>query len=143
MPYDSYRDWPAYQRAFRVAMRVHELTKPFPAEERVGMVEPMRLATRAVCAALADAWRRRKYRARFVAVLTDAEAKAESARVWVELAGRCEYLRAELQQELDGDLQALLAEISRLAWEPDYWHLPSERVPDPPAGPPIPVAGLE
>jgi four helix bundle protein len=58
------------------AMEIFELTKSFPVEERYSMVDQMRRSSRSVCANMAEAWRKRRYKAHFISKLSDAEAEA-------------------------------------------------------------------
>ena len=76
----SYRELRVYQTAFRLAMKIFELTKNFPAEERFSMVDQMRRSSRAVCSNMAEAWRKRRYKAHFVSKLTDCEGEADETR---------------------------------------------------------------
>jgi four helix bundle protein len=59
------------------AMRIFEVTKTFPAEEKYSMVDQMRRSSRSVCANIAEAWRKRRYQAHFVSKLSDSESEAE------------------------------------------------------------------
>ena len=45
----SYRDLDVYQMAMEAAIRIFELTKAFPPEERYSLVDQMRRASRSVC----------------------------------------------------------------------------------------------
>jgi 23S rRNA-intervening sequence protein len=56
----SYKDVRVYQAAIEAAMRVFELTKKFPAEERFSMVDQMRRSSRSVCSNNGEAWRKRR-----------------------------------------------------------------------------------
>jgi four helix bundle protein len=118
----SYRDWPVYQLAVETAMRIHDLTKKFPADERVGMVEPLRRASRGVCAVIAESWRKRRYRSRFLAKLSDAEGLAEETRVWLEFAARCEYMTAQTAKELDDVYLHVIDGVSGIIWDPEHWY---------------------
>ena len=62
----SYKELRVYQAAMETAMRIFELTKKFPAEEKYSMVDQMRRSSRSVCANIAEAWRKRRYQAHFV-----------------------------------------------------------------------------
>ena len=44
-----FRDLEVYQRAFKTAMRIYEITKAFPAEEKYSLVDQIRRSSRAVC----------------------------------------------------------------------------------------------
>jgi hypothetical protein len=44
-----FRDLDVYQRAFNAAMKIYQITKTFPAEERYSLVDQIRRSSRAVC----------------------------------------------------------------------------------------------
>ncbi len=79
-----FRELRVYQNAMEAAMQVFELTKAFPVEEKYSMTDQMRRSSRSVCANLAEAWRKRRYKNAFVAKLSDAESEACETQVWVE-----------------------------------------------------------
>lgn len=87
----SYKELRVYQMAMDAAMRVFDLTKEFPSEEKYSMVDQMRRSSRSVCTNIAEAWRKRRYKAAFIAKLNDAEAEACETQVWMQFAGRCVY----------------------------------------------------
>jgi four helix bundle protein len=60
-----FRDLEVYKRAFRAAMRIFEISKKFPAEEKYSLKDQIRRATRSVCTNLAEGWRKRRYLAVF------------------------------------------------------------------------------
>ena len=89
----SYRDLRVYQGAMDTAMEIFELTKSFPPEEKYSMVDQMRRSSRSVCTNIAEAWRKRRYKAAFIAKLSDAESEACETEVWLEFANmKYQYL---------------------------------------------------
>ena len=74
-----FRELDVYQGAMSLVMRIFELTRHFPTEERYTLTDQIRRSSRSVCANLAEAWRKRRYKGAFVSKLNDAEA---SGRVW-------------------------------------------------------------
>ena len=56
----SYRDLDVYKMAMEGAIRVFELTRNFPAEERFSLVDQVRRSSRSVCANIGEAWRKRR-----------------------------------------------------------------------------------
>ena len=52
-----FRDLDVYQRAFKAAMQIFEITKSFPGEEKFSMVDQIRRSSRSVCANLAEGWK--------------------------------------------------------------------------------------
>jgi four helix bundle protein len=117
----SYRELRVYQNAFESAMKIFELTKDFPAEEKYSMVDQMRRSSRSVCANLAEAWRKRRYPAHFVSKLSDCESEAEETRVWLEFALRCQYINQETFNELDSNYDLIIGQLVKMISEPQKW----------------------
>src|ERR1700730_14976603 len=107
----TYKELQVYQIAMESAMRIFELTKTFPAEERFSMVDQIRRSSRSVCANIAEAWRKRRYKAHFISKLSDAESEAEETRVWLEFAERCGYIDQDYFTELDDVYDKILAQL--------------------------------
>lgn len=51
----SHRDLEVYQIAFEAAMKIFELSKKFPIEERFSLTDQIRRSSRSICANLAEA----------------------------------------------------------------------------------------
>ncbi len=76
-PIKSHEDLEVYQMAFDAAMKIFQLSKKFPVEERYSLTDQIRRSSRSVCANLAEAWRKRRYEAANVAKLNDCDQEAE------------------------------------------------------------------
>lgn len=81
-------------------MLIFELTKLFPKEETYSMTDQIRRSSRSVCANLAEAWRKRRYEAAYIAKLNDAEGEAAETQTWLEFAVKSEYIEREVATEL-------------------------------------------
>jgi four helix bundle protein len=110
-----------YQAAIEAAMRIFEITKRFPMEERFSMVDQMRRASRSVSSNIGEAWRKRRYPAHFVSKLSDSEGEAEETRVWLDLALRCKYISVAEADELDQAYDGRLAQLVRMIDRPEQW----------------------
>ena len=119
----SYKELRVYQAAIDAAMRIFEITKRFPPEERYSMVDQMRRASRSVCANIGEAWRKRRYPAHFASKLSDSEAEAEETRVWVDLALRCRYISDDEATELDHTYDGILGQLVRMIDHPGQWSI--------------------
>jgi four helix bundle protein len=119
----SYKELRVYQAAIDAAMRIFELTKRFPTEERYSMVDQMRRSLRSVCSNIGEAWRKRRYPAHFVSELSDSEGEAEETRVWLELAFRCNYISKTEATELDQTYDAIIAQLVRMIEHPEQWSI--------------------
>jgi len=117
----SYKDLRVFQNGMDAAMKIFYLTKCFPPEEKYSMVDQIRRSSRSVCANLAEAWRKRRYKAAFVAKLSDAESEACETQVWVEFARRCEYLNNEICNELDTAYEQIMAQVVTMIIDADKW----------------------
>ena len=117
----SYKELRVYQTAIDAAMRIFEITKRFPAEERFSMVDQMRRALRSVCSNIGEAWRKRRYPAHFASKLSDSEGEAEETRVFLELAFRCGYILQEEMEQLDSTYDGILAQLVHMIDHKDQW----------------------
>ncbi|MEL6912836.1 MAG: four helix bundle protein, partial [Cyanobacteria bacterium J06598_4] len=89
-----------YKIAFDAAMEIFELSKNFPKEEKYSLTDQIRRSSRSVCANLAEAWRRRRYKGSFLSKLNDSEAEAAETQVWLKFAVKCQYLDLDKGREL-------------------------------------------
>ena len=117
----SYKELRVYQAAIDAVMRIFEITKRFPTEERFSMVDQIRKASRSVCANIGEAWRKRRYPAHFVSKLSDSEGEAEETRVWLDLALRCGYISETEATELDTIYDGIIAQLVRMIEHPEQW----------------------
>ena len=116
-----FRELRVYQNAMDAAMRIFEMTKTFPPEERYSMTDQMRRSSRSVCANLAEAWRKRRYEAAFVAKLSDCESEACETQVWLEFAVRCGYLDSATINELDQQYDNIIGQLVNMIKESGKW----------------------
>lgn len=73
------------------------------------------------CANLAEAWRKRRYRAAFIAKLSDCETEAAETQVWLKFAVKCEYLDVEQGRELYGIYNQILSGLVKMINHPESW----------------------
>jgi four helix bundle protein len=117
----SHEDLEVYQLAFSAAMKIFEISKKFPVEERYSLTDQIRRSSRSVCANLAEAWRKRRYKAAFVAKLNDCEAEAAETQVWLKFAVKCNYLDLEQGRELYGLYNRVLGGLVSMINNPSVW----------------------
>ena len=121
MKIQKHTELDVYKKGFDAAMAIFEASKAFPKEETYSLTDQVRRSSRSVCANLAEAWRKRRYEAAFVAKLSDAESEAAETQVWLEFAVKCEYLDRDqavpLYQVYDEILRMLVAMIN----SPQSW----------------------
>jgi len=124
----NFRDLDVYKTAMDSAMQVFQLSKSFPAEERYSLTDQIRRSSRSVSANLAEAWRKRRYAAAFVSMLSDAETEAAETQVWAEIALRSGSLKQETFAQLDDAYDKIIGQIVRMADQPEKWVIGSKRI---------------
>ncbi|MDZ7994361.1 MULTISPECIES: four helix bundle protein [Nostoc] len=120
-PIKSHEDLEVYKMAFDTAMKIFELSKKFPVEERYSLTDQIRRSSRSVCANLAEAWRKRRYEAAFVAKLNDSEAEAAETQTWLKFAVKCSYLDVDTGRELYGNYNRVLGILVIIINNPSPW----------------------
>jgi len=104
------------------AMRIFELTKSFPVEEKYALTDQIIRASRSVCANIGEAWRKRRYEAHFVSKLS-AESEAEETRVWLEFSCRCGYMSPADTSALDQEYDRIIGQLVRMIDKSDHWKI--------------------
>ena len=122
----SFRDLIVYKKAFTLAMDVFALSKRFPKDERYTLTDQVYRSSRGVCANLAEAYRKRRYQAAFIAKLTDCDAENTETQVHLDFAVGCGYV-AQV------DIDVLLARseevgvmLNSMMEHPEKWILKKE-----------------
>lgn len=118
----DHRELGIYKLAFDAAMRIFDLSKTFPVEERYSLTDQIRRSSRSVCVNLAEAWRKRRYRAAFVTKLNDCEAESAETQTWIEFAVKCNYLDPKMGHHLLENYNRILSGLVKLIQNPP--HLP-------------------
>ena len=119
----NHKELRVWQDAMDAAMTIFHLTKLFPIEERFSMVDQMRRSSRSVAANIAEAWRKRRYRAAFISKLNDAESEASETQTWIEFALRCQYMNEQQSRELDAAYERIIGQLVVMMRDADKWTL--------------------
>jgi len=106
---NSVRELEVYRLAFDTAMEIFQISKSFPVEEKYSLTDQIRRSSRSVCTNLAEAWRKRRYRAVFVNKLSDSEQEAAETQTWLEFAWKCNYINEEIFKRLDDKYEHIFA----------------------------------
>src|SRR5262249_16574678 len=104
------QQWTVYIRAYALAMRIYELSKQFPAEERYALTCQIRRSSRSVCTNLREAWAKRRYPAHFISKLTDCDGENGETDTSLDFARDCGYITLAEHT----DLTAQGAEVGKM-----------------------------
>ena len=89
---NSFRDLIVYQKAYKLAMEIFEISKLFPKEERFALTDQIRRSSRSVTGAIAEAWAKKKYPKAFVYKLTDSLGEEFETEQWLDYSRDCKYI---------------------------------------------------
>src|ERR1700751_4770949 len=92
-----------YIKAFDLAMKVLQITKRFPPEERYALTTQIRRSSRSVAMCLREAWAKRRYPAHFVSKLTDCDGENSETDTSLDYALDCGYMSKDEHRELTGE----------------------------------------
>ena len=116
-----FRDLDVYQNALETGLRVYELSKGFPDNERYALTDQIRRSSRSVCANIAEAWRKRRYTAAFISKLSDSEGEAAETQVHIEFAFRHGYVGHAEFEAIDDAYEHILGQLVRMIDHPEKW----------------------
>jgi four helix bundle protein len=111
----------AWQNSIELAMRIFELSKRFPVEERYSLTDQVRRSTRSVAANISEAWRKRRYEGAFISKLNDAETEVAESQTWIEIARRCGYLDDPTASELMAEAEEILSQLALMIRDANRW----------------------
>ena len=126
-----FRELRVYQDAFGAAMKIYELSKSWPKEERYSLTDQIRRASRSVSANIAEAWRKRRYPAHFTSKLSDADSETAETQAWLDHAQSCGYLSKEQYSELDQIYEGVSGGLVTMMDDAGRWCGPARTLPHP------------
>lgn len=97
---ESFKELIVYQKAYKLAMEIFEISKEFPKEEKYSLTDQIRRSSRSVTACLAEAWARRRYEKSFINKLTDSLGEEFETETWLDYSKDCKYLSKEIHNQL-------------------------------------------
>ena len=96
----DFTDLLAYQKAYKLAMDIFEVSKAFPKEETYSLTDQSRRSSRSVCAQIAEGYRKRRYPAHFISKMTDSDGENAETQVWINFAYSCRYIEKSVCDDL-------------------------------------------
>lgn len=120
-PIRYFPDLEVYQNTLATGLRVYELSKKFPPQEKYSLTDQIGCSSRSVCANLGEAWRKRRYEAAFVSKLSDAKREEAETQVHLEFAFHHRYVSRDEFLSLDDANTKICAELVRMIDQPEKW----------------------
>ncbi|GAA4276336.1 four helix bundle protein [Aquimarina mytili] len=82
----------AYKKSFDLAMKIFEITKGLPKEEKYALTDQIRRSSRSVSANISESYRKRRYAKNFISKLSDSDAENTETQTWLEFSLACKYI---------------------------------------------------
>jgi four helix bundle protein len=117
----SFRDLDVYQESLALALEIHEFAKTLPMEERFVLADQMRRASRSVPANISEAWRKRRYKAAFIAKLSDAETEAAEMQCWLDFSLKAKYMNQAVYADFDQRYERVISQLVTMIDGSDKW----------------------
>ena len=103
----DHTDLLAYNIAFDLAMRIFQISKSFPAEEKYSLTDQIRRSSRSVCANIGEGYRKRRYPAHFISKLSDADMENTETQIWLSFSKECHYIANDIYDQLAQNAQEI------------------------------------
>ncbi len=100
MKINSAKELNVYKKAYTLAMKIFNISKTFPEEERYALTSQIRRSSRSVCLNLREAWSKRRYEAHFINKLTDSDGENSETDSSLDFARDCGYINSEVHKNL-------------------------------------------
>jgi four helix bundle protein len=128
----SVKELTVYIKAYRLAQRIFEISKRFPAEERYALTGQIRRSSRSICMNLREAWAKRRHSAHFVSKLTDCDGENNETDTSLDFAKDCGYITQQEHQELAMECCEVGKMLGSMIMHPEpfLFPLPSPRPPN-------------
>lgn len=118
---ESFRDLEVYQEALTLSLEVHEFAKRLPPEERFALADQMRRASRSVPANISEAWRKRRYKAAFIAKLSDSETEASEMQCWLDFSLKAQFMSQVVYDDFDQRYERIIAQVVTMIDGAEKW----------------------
>jgi four helix bundle protein len=96
----GFRDLIVYQKAYKLAMDIFEISKCFPKEEKYSLTDQIRRSSRSVTACICEAWAKKMYIKHFVSKLSDSLGEEYETEGWLDYSRDCKYIDIQTHSRL-------------------------------------------
>lgn len=117
----SFRDLIVYQKAYKLAMEIFEITKSFPKEEKYSLTDQIRRSSRSVTSNIAEAWAKKRYVKSFVNKLTDSLGEEYETEVWLDYSRDTKYITSLMHSELMNEYDEVRKMLISMINHPEKW----------------------
>jgi four helix bundle protein len=118
---ESFKDLIVYQKAYKLAMEIFEISKSFPKEEKYSLTDQIRRSSRSVTSCISEAWARRRYEKSFISKLIDSLGEEFETDTWLDYSHDCKYINEDDHTRLRNEYQEVKKMLISMINNPDKW----------------------
>ena len=95
----DFKELIVYQKAFKLAMDIFEVSKSFPKEETYSLTNQIRRSSQSTCTNIAEAYRKRHYPKHILSKRTGSGGENSETASWLDFAHACKYIERNTHQK--------------------------------------------
>jgi four helix bundle protein len=118
---NGFRDLIVYQKAYKLAMDIFEVTKDFPKEEKYSLTDQIRRYSRSVSSNIAESWAKRRYVRSFISKLSDSLGEEYETEGWLDYSKDCQYLKESDYREISSGYDEVRKILISMINNPEKW----------------------
>ncbi len=88
----TFKELLGFKKAFNLALEIQNISKKFPKDEQYSLTDQIRRCSRSVCVNISEGFRQLRYKAHFVAKMTDADIENTETQVWIDFGHAFGYI---------------------------------------------------
>ncbi len=113
---NSFKDLIVYQKAFKLAMEIFEITKSFLKEEKYFLTDQIRRSSRSVTSNIAEAWAKKIYIKAFDSLGEEYETEG-----WLDYSLSCNYITDDIYVNLIERYDEVRKMLLSMINNPEKW----------------------
>mgnify|MGYP001791634500 CR=1 FL=1 len=118
---ESFKDLIVYQKAYKLAMEIFDISKSFPKEEKYSLTDQIRRSSRSVTSCIAESWAKRRYEKSFINKLTDSLGEENETEAWLDYSKDCKYIQIETHERLLSEYDEVRKMLISMINHPEKW----------------------
>jgi four helix bundle protein len=118
---NSFKDLIVFQKAYKLAMEIFEITKSFPKEEKYSLTDQIRRSSRSVTSCIAESWAKRRYVKSFINKLTDSLGEEYETEVWLDYSRDSNYITGQKHTDLMNGYDEVRKILISIINNPEKW----------------------
>ena len=117
----SFKELIVYQKAYKLAMEIFEISVEFPKEEKYSLTDQIRRSSRSISACIAESWAKKRYPKVFVSKLTDSLGEEYETESWIDYSADCKYITNETRERLLSEYAEVRKLLISMINNPEKW----------------------